>query len=119
MRKYLIGGFLLLLFTAGAGVLLLGGNGHIPLGKFSSWSQATVEARRKRINHEVKNLKDHPWAGNYYEGDGLGVNVNLSLAPKSGFSFTWYGCLGLYDLNYGPAVESDGKINLIFTFRND
>jgi hypothetical protein len=59
---------------------------------------------------ELKTLKAHAWAGKYHYGDGLGVNVDLSLAPKSGFVFTWHGCLGLYDLNYGGVEEADGRI---------
>jgi hypothetical protein len=37
-------------------------------------------------------------AGQYYYGEG--VNFELSLAPKSGFAFTWNCCLGLYHMNY-------------------
>ncbi len=71
------------------------------------------------IDEELNALTGHPWAGRYYYGDGLGVNVALSLAPKSGFAFTWNGCLGLYDLNYGDVVEVDGRIRLIFKYPND
>jgi hypothetical protein len=64
-------------------------------------------------------LKVDSWAGHYYYGDGLGVNVELSLAPKSGFAFTWNGCLGLYDMNYGDVVESSGKIRLVPKLPNE
>jgi hypothetical protein len=119
MRKYLIWASSLFLFLGTAAVLVVARNGHLPIGKFSNRSQAAAESRRALINQELNTLKGHPWAGRYYYGDGLGVNVNLSLAPKSGFEFTWYGCLGLYDLNYGGVVEKDGKLGLIFTHSND
>src|SRR6267143_4128952 len=63
-------------------------------GKFSKKSEAASETKKKLINQELDILKAHPWAGKYYYGDGLGVNVHLSLAPKSGFVFTWNGCPG-------------------------
>jgi hypothetical protein len=87
--------------------------------KFSTRSKAALEARKEQIDQELNTLKGHAWAGTYYYGDGLGVNVDLRLAPKSGFAFTWNGCLGLYDLNYGDVVEADGRIKLAFKYPND
>ncbi|MGA8074434.1 MAG: hypothetical protein WB995_13225 [Candidatus Acidiferrales bacterium] len=87
--------------------------------KFSDDSLAASRAREERIRLELQGLKGHPWAGEYHYGDGLGVIVDLILAPKSGFVFTWNGCLGLYDLNYGDVEEHDGKIELKLTFPND
>jgi len=96
-------------------------SGQIAWGKdkkFSKRSEAAASAKKAQIGQELKTLKEHPWAGSYYYGDGLGVNVHLSLAPKSGFEFTWNGCLGLYDLNYGDVIEKDGRITLVFTHPN-
>jgi len=87
--------------------------------KFSKGSKAKLEAKKLLIDEELNALAAPAWAGRYYYGDGLGVNVALSLAPKSGFAFTWNGCLGLYDLNYGDVLEADGKIRLIFKHPND
>ncbi|MCP4247770.1 MAG: hypothetical protein GY778_12045 [bacterium] len=65
-------------------------------------------------------LGDHPWAGSYYHGDGLGVNADLRIAPESGFVFVWTGCLGVYDRNYGDVVVTDrGTIEFSFTFVNN
>jgi hypothetical protein len=64
-------------------------------------------------------LKGHPWAGEYYYGDGLGVNVTLMISPENGFVFHWYGCLGLYDLNYGRLEISGGTIRLFLTYPNE
>jgi len=88
-------------------------------GKFSKKSEAASEAQRKLIEQELKSLHEHPLAGHYYYGDGLGVNVRLDLAPRSGFVFTWHGCLGLYDLNYGKVEETGGRVKLVFRFPND
>jgi hypothetical protein len=88
-------------------------------GKFSKKSEAALEVQRKLIDQELKSLHEHPWAGHYYYGDGLGVNVRLDLAPRSGFVFTWHGCLGLYDLNYGKVEETGGQVKLVFKFPND
>jgi hypothetical protein len=78
--------------------------------KLSEVSRAKFDEIKLNIKSELNEYKNHRWAGEYYFGDGLGVNVSISLAPKSGFVFTWVGCLGLYDLNYGKVEEKDGKI---------
>lgn len=88
--------------------------------KFSKRAEANLEVRKKKtIQQELKTLKFDSWAGDYYYGDGLGVNVELNLAPRSGFAFTWNGCLGQYDMNYGDVVETGGKIRLVFKLPNE
>src|SRR4051812_843941 len=68
--------------------------------------QAIVESLRKQIEVELETLdratlnQGHwakEWAGEYCCGDGLGMNVTIAIAPKTGVVYTWYGCLGLYD----------------------
>lgn len=80
--------------------------------KFSKESIAEEEAREKSIRSELQDLKDHEWVGEYYYGDGEGTNVDLLLAPTSGFAFTWRGCLGLHDVNYGGVEFAKGKVLL-------
>lgn len=84
-------------------------------------SEAAVresQVREEEVLQEIRSLKNHDWAGEYYYGDGLGVNVRLVLAPVKGFVFTWHGCLGLYDLNYGNVSFTDGKVKLLFEYPN-
>lgn len=69
-----------------------------------------IEQRRTRIQQEIATLKQHPWAGDYYEGDGLGANISISLAPDTGIAATWHGCTGLYGANRGKVVERDGTL---------
>lgn len=90
-----------------------------PGKKFSQSAQAAADARTSLIRHELRTLKNHEWAGEYFYGDGLGVNVFLTLAPEHGFVFTWHGCLGLYDLNYGQVIYENDAINLDFTYPNN
>jgi hypothetical protein len=87
--------------------------------KFSKRADANLSARKKQIQLEFESLRQDSWAGHYYYGDGLGVNVELDLAPKSGFAFAWNGCLGLYDMNYGDVVESGGTIRLVPKLPNE
>lgn len=87
--------------------------------KMSAESVAASEAQTKKIQREILQLGNHDWAGEYYFGDGLGVNVSLRLAPVNGFVFTWQGCLGLYDLNYGDVAFTQGTVKLLFKFPND
>ena len=87
--------------------------------------EAPVQAREKRIDSELSKLGDQAkleggdwvkeWAGMYYTGDGLGMNVSIKIAPKAGVTYMWRGCGGLYDANYGDIAEilADGlKVKL-------
>jgi hypothetical protein len=87
-------------------------------GRFSERAITAADHREHLIKKELTKLGEHEWAGEYYYGDGLGVNVNLTLAPELGYVFTWHGCLGLYDLNYGAVRFENGKVKLVFKYHN-
>lgn len=79
------------------------------------------EARRNLLkekrNAVVAQLPDvavnpdaHPawvreWAGEYFCGDGLGVNVRITLGPEGDIVYTWNGCMGLYDSQIAKVRE--------------
>ena len=50
--------------------------------------------------------------GDYYFGDGLGVNCSLSVTAKGQFTFQWDGCLGTYDKNEGIASVKEGILQI-------
>lgn len=87
-------------------------------GKHSTQAQQTAKARGEEIRAEIQKLGAHDWAGEYYMGDGLGVNTSLVVAPAAGYVFEWHGCLGLYDRNYGAVTWKEGRLALSFTFPN-
>lgn len=87
--------------------------------KYTPEADAAAKQFAQQIKAEVESLGNHPWAGEYYHGDGLGVNVTFMLAPQSGFLFEWHGCLGLYDRNYGEIACTNGMVTLSFTFSNE
>lgn len=90
-----------------------------PEAKFSPEAAQAAGDRGRRIQAELIDLAGrHDWAGSYYSGDGLGVNISLMLSPQSGYVFEWRGCLGVYDRNYGKVDVVDGKLRLSFTFSN-
>ncbi|USO00034.1 MAG: hypothetical protein H6810_05065 [Phycisphaeraceae bacterium] len=70
-----------------------------------------IDALDKRLSRDRDYALAFPWAeewaGAYYDGDGLGVNRTILIAPENGLLYTWYGCLGLYDANSGPIVRFD------------
>src|SRR5215467_3304121 len=86
--------------------------------RFSKESIATSQRQLQLIRRELKALENNEWAGEYSFGDGLGVNVALALAPTNGFVFTWNGCLGLYDINYGEVQSSGRAVKLLFKYPN-
>ena len=52
-------------------------------------------------------------AGDYYYGDGTGVNRWLSIRPDGTYFYTWRGCLGLYASAYGRlSLDADGVAEL-------
>lgn len=87
--------------------------------KYSKRAERSAEQRAQIIKAEISSLGTHAWAGEYFEGDGLGENVSFMLAPESGYLFEWHGCLGLYDRNYGEVSDKDGTITLTFTLPNE
>ncbi|MHC4756090.1 MAG: hypothetical protein ACYTBP_13210 [Planctomycetota bacterium] len=86
--------------------------------KYSENAEKNAKRLREEIRSEIKVLGRHDWAGEYYQGDGLGANISFSIAPKSGYVFEWHGCLGLYDRNYGAVTWSSGCLRLSFAFKN-
>jgi hypothetical protein len=95
-----------------------GGDEQKQSSKRSEQAEKAAASLRRTIPEEIKTLGNHEWAGQYYEGDGMGVNVSLILAPKSGYLFEWHGCGGLYDRNYGAITWNKGRLRLSFTFPN-
>jgi hypothetical protein len=108
--------FLIGLILCGAG---LAAAAESEPSKNSRAAETTAAANREKILAEIKTLPGHEWAGEYYAGDGLGVNTSLAIAPDSGYVFEWHGCLGLYDRNYGGVTLADGRVHLSFTFENE
>ncbi len=79
----------------------------------------SIQQRSEAIEHELAGLPNHPWAGSYYEGDGLGANIRLLMAPDHGVTATWHGCMGLYGANEGlVAARADGSLQFDFLWRN-
>jgi len=54
----------------------------------------------------------HEYEGRYYLGDGLGVNLYLSLRSDGTFAFSWDGCMGTYDERAGRWRVEGGLIHL-------
>ncbi len=73
-----------------------------------------ADALQPIILQEISSLGNHEWAGEYYCGDGMGYNLSLTMAPKSGYLFEARGCGGRYGRNYGPVTASKGRLRLAF-----
>jgi hypothetical protein len=87
-------------------------------GRNAPEADRTAKSMCDQIRAEIAGLGEHPWAGEYYSGDGLGVSQTILVAPKAGYVFEWHGCLGLYDRNYGSVTEKGGRLTLSFAFPN-
>lgn len=107
-------------------LVFAGGFAFFPTGSFKAQSgpvrpienpylnrSPEVERRNELIWGELEKLKNHPWAGKYFMGRGLGTRRWLRLAPEAGFTFTSGGCVrDFYYLDYGSVKWSKGKIRL-------
>lgn len=79
-----------------------------------------LKKQTTRIKQEIVRLPAaQEWAGSYYKGDGLGMNITLLLAPKSGFVYQNYDCTGLSDQNYGSVHNFPDGLSLTFQFPGD
>jgi len=86
--------------------------------RHSEEARQTAKARRAEIRSALETLGSHEWAGDYYAGDGMGVNQSLILAPGMGYVFEWHGCLGDYDRNHGEVTSEGRTLRLTFMFEN-
>jgi len=48
------------------------------------------------------------FAGKYYKGDGLGLNLSLTMQPSGQFSLVLSGCMGVYEQDAGTIELRDG-----------
>ncbi|MCL2709305.1 MAG: hypothetical protein FWE95_00355 [Planctomycetaceae bacterium] len=84
--------------------------------RLSESNQAIVREREQKIKEEIAQLKDHPWAGQYYYGYAGGAGAFLTLAPNNGFTIIGYDHGNLTYLEHGM-VDWDGTyIKLSYTF---
>ena len=83
-----------------------------PVAFDSEEATARAAGMRAEIAAELAGSTQAGWAGSYYEGDGLGANIRLELAPATGFVFEWHGCLGLYGRNYGAVTDDGSRLRL-------
>lgn len=104
--------------TSGAGENTTRGKELRDEEKFSEATDRTLNQRREEIRSEIRALGDHPWAGEYYEGDGLGVNISFLVAPGAGYIYDFRSDVGPVDRNYGAVTFKDGKLHLSFTLDN-
>jgi hypothetical protein len=88
--------------------------------RFGRAADAEWQERARTIRAEIAAMGSNPdWAGDYYQGDGLGENVHVRLAPESGFVFEWTSCTRFNDRNFGTVRAMDGHIALSFQFPNE
>ncbi len=59
-----------------------------------------------------KTISLNELAGEFFHGNGRGVNCCLTISKNGAFTFTWHGCLGLYCTNYGSARLANGLLCL-------
>lgn len=91
-----------------------------PNVKLEPNAEVLWNSRFDALQQEIGYLGEHPWAGSYYFGDGLGANMILTLAPTAGFAFEWRGCMGVYDRNYGTVNPTEqGTVRLHPVFENN
>jgi hypothetical protein len=69
-----------------------------------------VEKKRKEIEAELERLGTHDWAG-WYHIAGPHESISIWISPTAAVH-TFYGCMGLYDQNYGTVNYQDGLVRI-------
>lgn len=81
---------------------------------------AGFDRRQQAIDERLAAGNLPAWAGRYYEGEGLGMYIDLSLAPNVGATMTWRGTFGLLNADHGTVVESaNGSIRIHYAGPNE
>jgi hypothetical protein len=84
---------------------------HVPAG---------FDRRQQAIDERLAAGNLPAWAGRYYEGEGLGVYIDLWIAPDVGATMTWRGHFGLLNADHGTVVESaNGSIRIHYAKQNE
>src|SRR4051794_28896914 len=47
--------------------------------------------------------------GEYYMGNGRGMNLRLSILPDGRYSFVWWGCTGVHHRESGFVRQTEGR----------
>jgi hypothetical protein len=126
MNLTYIAGWCLLLMASLAGGLIFAANQDSDMRKLQAEEELASIAERDKLEKEIEQhmakikaeaagLKNHPWAGEYFEGDGLGTNIRLLVSPVAGVAATWHGCLGLYGAKSGAIQQNENGV-LKFSF---
>ena len=71
------------------------------------------ESRRSQnAERAATGTTQDPFVGDYYQGDGLGYNLHLTLKPDGSFNCQWSGCLGDYGSTSGTCHHNADKITI-------
>ena len=86
---------------------VLAAKSKAPAHAETSWLTHPAPPKGLSLNPALR-FPEQELSGQYYLGDGLGVNCSLTLEPTHRFAFAWHGCMGLYDQNQGVwSLEGD------------
>lgn len=65
------------------------------------WGPQPAKLQKPILSLEKPVVERADLIGKFYQGDGTGVNLYLTLGDDGEFEFVWRGCLGEYDSNAG------------------
>lgn len=75
---------------------------------------ASAEQQLDDLAQQIAEGRQAPWEGEYYLGDGTGVNISFGLSRTSGAAYVWRGCLGTYGAGTGAVRESGDLLEISF-----
>jgi hypothetical protein len=74
--------------------------------------RVSVVSPDRTMREEVRQVRAAQLLGNYYQGDGLGINLSLGLRDGAKFDCTWHGCLGVYGKASGTWSLGDSGVQI-------
>jgi len=78
-------------------------------------SNEDAASRSENADQATTDTTQNPFVGSYYQGDGLGYNLHLTLKNDGSFTCQWSGCLGDYGATSGTWAHDGDKITVSTT----
>ena len=76
----------------------------------------TLEETRANFRFQIEKFGEHPWAGVYHKGGGMGIATMIAVTPQSALDYKRGCCVPSHVWRTGTATFTNGSIHLAFNY---